>query len=98
MTATSTPTAETITVDDPDGKKFYELTDHDAMTLDVADVLVRNGGLRVVKDVKKKRTRGGLDWTVTLSDGFKFDPRDDMIRGVSDDARRITYWRPRRGF
>lgn len=102
MTDTSTITKtrdnRSIYVDDLDGMKFYEMVGHDAMTLTNGDLLVYRERLVQVKDVRKKHVRGGIDWTITLDNGFQFDPTNDFVSGISDNMRSIRYWRPRSGF
>lgn len=93
---------DAIYVNDPDGKKFYELAGHDAQTLSPGDLIPFKGQLALVKDVKKKHTRGGVEHTVTLDNGYSFDPRSETnyLIGQSSDGnlRSIRYWRPRAGF
>ena len=93
---------DTIYVNDPDGKKFYEMVGHDAQTLQPGDLIPFKGALALVKDVKKKHQRGGVDHTVILDSGYQFDPRADVnyLIGQSADGnlRSIRYWRPRAGF
>jgi hypothetical protein len=94
-------TDETIYVDDPDAKKFFEMRDHDAKCLQPGDLLMRGGQLRRVKEVKKKTVRNGIDWKVILDNGFTFDPQDSVFShrdAVIFDLRNITFWRPRKGF
>ena len=85
---------ETIYVNDPDGKKFYELVGHDAMTLQPGDLLISRDRLMMVKDVDKRQKQH----KITLDNGFVFDPRHDYVNGISNNMRSIRYWRPRAGF
>lgn len=98
MTETSTPTKsddKRIYVDDPDGKQFYEYQNHDAMALQTGDLFVSLGKLHIVKEVKRKQGQ----WTVTLENGFSFDPtRDYLSKKDPQDLRRMTFWRPRAAF
>jgi hypothetical protein len=98
MTKTAIPTKpksavpETIYVNDPDGKKFFQMDNHDAMTLDVNDLVWHNDRLCRVTTVKRKHTRQGVNWFVVLNDGHGFDPSAD-----DPELRNITFWRPRKG-
>ena len=87
-----------IYVNDVDAKKFYEMIGHDAQTLAPGDLLIFKGDLTMVKDVKKKHHRGGVDHTVILDGGYQFDPRMDYNNLIAPDLRSIRYWRPRAGF
>lgn len=86
---------DTIYVEDPDAKKFYEMQNHDAMCLQVGDLVYLGEGERarlstVLEVIRKRDFR-----TVRLDNGYQFDPSSSRD---NDALRRITFWRPRKGF
>lgn len=101
MTDTKTKPAtkqpQSITVDDPDGKRFYQYDNHDALLLSEGDRVYHNDRLCVVKTTSKihrTKTREGeiVSRMVQLDDGHKFDAGHDDSRLMS-----LTFWRPRQG-
>jgi hypothetical protein len=73
---------------------YYRLDNHDAQCLQVGDRIIRMGSLVTVTDVQRKRG----ETTITLSDGFRFDPRFDAESNNKPWLQSITFFRPRRAF
>lgn len=84
---TKSPTPDTTYM------RFRVLTDHDAQMLQIGDAVEmpdRPGETRVVTDIKRKR--GGEGRSVTLDNGYTFDPYNV---GLNDERyRHMTIWRP----